>query len=1362
MNNRLHRTIKRIILFVVSLLLLFGNSAITTKAYNYFEEKIICDANIDDNFSEDTVIVVMKKSTSEINKKYGEDFFGNIPIENIYDVTYVSKEIKSNTSLNLDEFRQILQLKLKANTKQDVLKVIKEIEKIDDVLCVSPNYYIEMDKQPSSALTPASGIHRYPELWGLHSSVGINAEEAWDFTTGSSQVRVGVIDSGVYSHMDIAANVSTEGGDFVNMANVAENIPGPLRTDPTGHGTHVSGIIGATGTNANGVTGVSWNVKIIPLQASIWDDTANDWLLSSSAVIRAITWAANNNVDIINFSAGSNNDDPCLKNAISNFNGLFVAAAGNGGNDGIGDDNDSTRNYPSDYSREQTFSDRVISVGAYKEVSSGTSVIASICSFSNFGQNSVSVFAPGEVVLSCFPNNICNNYSYVFNDETRACEMSSSFLGQISELGPINWEYLDEHFSEIVHIPDVDEATPDMLVTSNHNGIGYHYMDGTSMATPYVTGTAAILWNIFINSAQNYTRSQIASMIKNSIINGATKNDIGTPFNDKCVADGRLNAFGAVKYVLENYLDSGSIFNLNCVSTIHSSTKNCSENNSIVYKVNIECPKSYKFISSALSPLDMTFYDSSFNEITSITPVMTNSNCTGTITTYLNPGTYYLRVNFVSGSSSGNITTSYQATWPVSLAATLNNNLNILNYLHLIDTNTYHCIISFNNIYGEKLFKFKLDAGNNATYSAGAIKVYTDSALTNQLDRYSVSGLTYPASSNAKENELYVFLPEKGIYYIEITVPRNDYNSLQFLVSNVDEMSINYLNTLATSTNTSVFSYKTEASYFKKVDISHKSKIKIELNSNTGCFNSTKLFIFKLNKDPGYDIGVNHYSLSSILQVNLTFDEDSYNTTLILDEGTYYIGYTNNINCSLNLNLRRLINTNVNMDGTLVADPMPNQRYTIGSEVLLNNGSYNNYNITEGFTRCIYLMNGNTLLEPSSRLLYDWYSSDDDVALVTQYGTVLAKSVNSNTNVIIYAILKEDPSVVYRKTFTILNDTLTYATSPIDIYVDMTIGANEYTPIDLSSVVVPINMLQYYSWSISQGGEIDYWGNIFAYTSSVGNTLYITGNYLYNPRVKVFVDAFVTLPMSGYELDYNPLLWDDEVEDNNNCYNYALNSQVIPGTNTLWYKQQPGQYSESMTYDYSDYDAMYTAVHNDFVKYNQIFNTNLIFTPIDKFAKCPEGTYKVALVACSDDWDYHWYRQDSDGYWSHKPGTDFVRRYDDSYDLIIDPSNCDWGDYDTFLGFFAVSPWNTMYTEPENMRTLGEANPSISLIDLDDIGDLEIGMSYYEVVQTLGSAGLDIGSGTLIQQYETTSNNIVLINYHLVNGEYVVASIDVE
>lgn len=70
-----------------------------------------------------------------------------------------------------------------------------------------------------------------------------------------------------------------------------------------------------------------------------------------------------------------------------------------------------------------------------------------------------------------------------------------------------------------------------------------------------------------------------------------------------------------------------------------------------------------------------------------------------------------------------------------------------------------------------------------------------------------------------------------------------------------------------------------------------------------------------------------------------------------------------------------------------------------------------------------------------------------------------------------------------------------------------------------------------------------------------------------------------------------------------------------------------------------------------------------------------------------------------------------------------------------------------MYTEPENMRALGEANPSISLVDLDDIGDLEIGMSYYEVIQTLGSVGLDIGSGAIWYEWLLDDGTILQIQF---------------
>ena len=165
------------------------------------------------------------------------------------------------------------------------------------------------------------------------------------------------------------------------------------------------------------------------------------------------------------------------------------------------------------------------------------------------------------------------------------------------------------------------------------------------------------------------------------------------------------------------------------------------------------------------------------------------------------------------------------------------------------------------------------------------------------------------------------------------------------------------------------------------------------------------------------------------------------------------------------------------------------------------------------------------------------------------------------------------------------------------------------------------------------------------------------------------------MPLNGSELQYDPNLW-TTTSQSNNCYAYALNNQVRPGTNNVWFKQQPGEYSNTSGYPFTK-QVLVNAVEQDFSEYNADFGTNLLFFEVSKNQACPVGTYKVALVSFSGD--YHWYRQDYDGYWSHKPGITPVKRTDNSGNLITNPKTCDRGPYTDFLGYFAVTPWGNMY-----------------------------------------------------------------------------------
>ncbi len=206
----------------------------------------------------------------------------------------------------------------------------------------------------------------------------------------------------------------------------------------------------------------------------------------------------------------------------------------------------------------------------------------------------------------------------------------------------------------------------------------------------------------------------------------------------------------------------------------------------------------------------------------------------------------------------------------------------------------------------------------------------------------------------------------------------------------------------------------------------------------------------------------------------------------------------------------------------------------------------------------------------------------------------------------------------------------------------------------------------------------------------------------------VIYDGIAT---SGYEVAYEPEKWNDRTgnikEDvdsicrNTNCYYYAINNQLEPKSMQLWTIRfggglpQPGAYCGIDIYSLKDpqngYDTVYPGTsknliqyvtEQDYAAYNQAHGGGYIFRPIGRNERCPAGSYKVALIVGSD---YHWYRQNPDGFWSHKPGNMNVRNVDEQGNSIIDPQYAEWSeDYTKFIGYFAVTPWNNLYGTAAN------------------------------------------------------------------------------
>ena len=321
----------------------------------------------------------------------------------------------------------------------------------------------------------------------------------------------------------------------------------------------------------------------------------------------------------------------------------------------------------------------------------------------------------------------------------------------------------------------------------------------------------------------------------------------------------------------------------------------------------------------------------------------------------------------------------------------------------------------------------------------------------------------------------------------------------------------------------------------------------------------------------------------------------------------------------------------------------------------------------------------------------------------------------------------------------------------------------------IPTVFTATDVVREFNWESSNPGVVSVNKNTGTVTGVSGGYAVITGTTsIGSTKYSVNITIYSTLPMSGYELEYNSSQWASPVEDNCNCYAYAINNQILPNTNYLWYKQQPGEYSGTSISGYSSNpNKIALAVQADYEEYNAKHGTSYTFTPIGRFETCPAETYKVALVITAidnQDPDYHWYRQDADGFWSHKRGTKPVQRTDDSNSRIADPQTANRGKYTRFVGYYAVTPWDNLYstsgTSSISDDIRADDDGSLNLfVDADRIALIQIGMTLNEVSDILQVSGKDIGYGTIIHEYQTQTGWITISYCIDADGVYRVGQI---
>ncbi len=389
------------------------------------------------NYANSAVLVLLISFLIAVAKPYKDEVI-------VYFKDGVSSQSISGLSIKKINGKKAV-IKLPKN--KDMKEFLKDLKKRSDILYAVPNYIIKKQLVPNDPM--------YKDQWYLKK---INIENAWDISTGSSTVYVAVLDTGVdYNHEDLKDNIWLNQGETIGVDSNNNGLDDGCENDvdddnngyiddcygfnavagkgsaldDDGHGTHVSGEIGAIGNNNVGIAGINWNVKIVPckfLDSNGYGDL-NDLL----ECLKYVKTLKDNGLNIVavNASYGYNGTSQELnidcnqvpdaeKCLMQSIDALFTVASGNGGSDLKGDDNDKYIFLPCNYS---TVLNNVICVGS-------TNSNDEKSSFSNYGAKTVNIFAPGGEING-IKSSILSSWLKT-NNNTSKNELSTGIIKNFS------------------------------------------------------------------------------------------------------------------------------------------------------------------------------------------------------------------------------------------------------------------------------------------------------------------------------------------------------------------------------------------------------------------------------------------------------------------------------------------------------------------------------------------------------------------------------------------------------------------------------------------------------------------------------------------------------------------------------------------------------------------------------------------------------------------------------------------------------------------------------------------------------------------------------------------------------------------